>query len=426
LRDDIAAQLQLRNMTIRDNTATSGLGGGVYNDQSTASLTRVIVSGNSAQGSGGGIHNKAGGSLTIAQSWLNGNIAQTTYGGGIYNEGTLDMTASTLSENSAPLDQGGGLRNRGNATLTLVTLSGNTASASGGGAIHADGGSMEITSSTVVSNTDPGLKTGDAGTLSVANSIVVDRSGGPNCSGAITSQGYNLETKNSCNFTQPGDQIDISSHGVGRLKDNGGPTPTHAIAFSSPATNSGTTDSEMCQSADQRGITRPQPEDGQCDIGAYEIVGYENNVTVEIPGNGCITSTMFINDSYVIGALNAGVNASFNPRGSLRVTLVSPAGQRVALLGPTGGAGVDLDALFDDGASSGVPDSGVNDTGSPSYDNVYQPYEPLSVLKNTSIKGQWKLEACSVTSQTGLLNSWLILVPELSTSFKIYLPSIRR
>jgi predicted outer membrane repeat protein len=422
----VSAQLNLSNMTIKDNTAPNSLGGGVYNDQGTASFIKVILSGNIAKGSGGGIHNTAGGSLTITQSWLKANVAQTTNGGGIYNEGTLDMTASTLSDNTAPSDQGGGLRNKGNATLTLVTLSGNTASGSGGGAIYTDGGAVQIVSSTIVRNTDPGLKAAAPGTLSLANSIVVDRSGGQNCSGPITSQGYNLETKNSCNFTQPGDQINKSSPGVGLLKDNGGPTPTHAIAFSSPATNNGTTDSDKCQSADQRGIRRPQPENGRCDIGAYEVVGFENNTTEAIPANGCITSTIAINDSYSIGALNVGVNATITSRASLRITLISPAGRRVALLGPTVGTGVNLDAMFDDEASSGVPGDGTNDTGSPYYDNLYRPYDLLSVLKNAAIKGTWKLEACSVTSQTGLLNSWLILVPDITTSFKVYLPLIRR
>lgn len=425
-REAVIAQLQLSNMTLNNNTAPSGLGGAVYNDQSTVNFTKITLSNNSAQGSGGAIHNRPGGLLTISQSWLRANIAQTTSGGAIYNEGTLDLTASTLSDNSALADQGGGLRNTGNATLNLVTFSGNLASSSGGGAIYTDGGQVQFTSSTIVSNTDPGLKAAAPGTLSLANSIIADRSGGPNCSGPVTSQGFNLETKNSCNLTQPGDQINKNNPGLSPLKDNGGSTPTRAIAFSSPATNNGTTDAATCRPADQRGIKRPQPENGRCDIGAYEVIGFENNVTVAIPPNSCVTSTISITDTYFIGALNVGVNASFNPRGNLRVTLVSPGARRVALLGPTGGTGVDLDALFDDEASSGVPGSGTNDVGSPLYDNLYQPYQPLASLRYASIKGVWKLEACSLTSDSGLLNSWLILVPDISTSSRTYLPLIRR
>jgi subtilisin-like proprotein convertase family protein len=383
------------------------------------------LSGNRAKG-GGGILNRAAGQVTLNYAWLKDNIAQTAAGGGISNEGTLNLTASTLSGNTASLLQGGGVRNVGTATLTLVTLSGNTTPSSEGGAIYADGGSVQIVSSTIVGNTDPGLKTVAPGSLSLVNSIVIDRSGGPNCSGAVTSQGYNLETKNSCNFNQPGDQANKSSPGVGTLQDNGGPTPTHALAFSSPARNSGTTDLAKCQAKDQRDIARPQPDNGRCDIGAYEVVGFENDETIFVPANGCATSAIAINSNYAIAKLNVGVNATFNPRGALRVTVVSPAGKRVTLLGPTGGTAVDLDALFDDAAPGGVPGSGTNDTNSPFYDNLYRPYESLAALNNVSIKGTWTLAACSVTSATGFLNSWLILVPKISTTFKTYLPLIRR
>jgi predicted outer membrane repeat protein len=421
-----SAQLQLSATTIRDNSVAQGSGGGVFNDHGAANFSRVNLSGNRARGGGGGVFNSLGGQFTLSNTWLKDNIAQTAAGGGISNEGTLNLTASTLSGNTASQLQGGGLRNKGSATLTLITLSGNTTTNSQGGAIYADGGLVQLVSSTIVSNTDPGLKADAPGTLSLVNSIVVDRSGGPNCSGAITSQGYNLETKNSCNFNQPGDQVNKSSPGVGPLRNNGGPTPTQALAFSSPATNNGTTDPAKCQAMDQRGLTRPQPDNGRCDIGAYEIVGSENNTTMPIPANGCVTSAIAVNASYAIGTLNVGVNATFNPRGGLRVTLVSPAGKRVALLGPTGGTAVNLDALFDDAASSGVPGSGTNDTTSPYYDNIYRPYEPLAALHGVPIKGTWSLVACSVTSATGFLNSWLILVPEVSTNFKSYLPLIRR
>jgi subtilisin-like proprotein convertase family protein len=167
---------------------------------------------------------------------------------------------------------------------------------------------------------------------------------------------------------------------------------------------------------DQRGVMRPQPDNGRCDIGAYEVVGFENNATVLVPANGCATSAIAINANYAIGKLNVGVNATFNPRGAFRVTLVSPAGKRVALLGPTGGTAVDLDAMFDDAAPGGVPGSGTNDTNSPFYDNLYRPYESLATLNNVSIKGTWTLEACSLTSATGFVNSWLMLVPKISTT----------
>ncbi len=56
---------------------------------------------------------------------------------------------------------------------------------------------------------------------------------------------------------------------VGPLQDNGGATPTHALALNSPAIENG--DNDLCLLIDQRGVSRPQGL--SCDIGAYEFNG---------------------------------------------------------------------------------------------------------------------------------------------------------
>jgi hypothetical protein len=53
------------------------------------------------------------------------------------------------------------------------------------------------------------------------------------------------------------------------LEYNGGKTLNQAIPIDSPATNHG--DNATCEATDQRGVIRPQ--DGACDIGAYELTG---------------------------------------------------------------------------------------------------------------------------------------------------------
>jgi hypothetical protein len=59
---------------------------------------------------------------------------------------------------------------------------------------------------------------------------------------------------------------------LGPLQENGGPTPTMAIAPPSPAIDKvPATAAAGCTPTDQRGITRPQPPGGKCDIGAYEF-----------------------------------------------------------------------------------------------------------------------------------------------------------
>ena len=52
------------------------------------------------------------------------------------------------------------------------------------------------------------------------------------------------------------------------LADNGGPTQTHALVSGSPAIDAA---GATCSATDQRGIARPQPANGNCDIGAFEL-----------------------------------------------------------------------------------------------------------------------------------------------------------
>ncbi len=85
---------------------------------------------------------------------------------------------------------------------------------------------------------------------------------------------------NACNLTNGvnGDIIGLDPS-LGALADNGGPTQTMALLAVSPTINVGdnTRFSALVGSPnygagglDQRGVTRPQPTGGTCDIGAYE------------------------------------------------------------------------------------------------------------------------------------------------------------
>lgn len=81
---------------------------------------------------------------------------------------------------------------------------------------------------------------------------------------SLNDGGFNLVMDGSCDFPVGGDPL------LGPLHNNGGPTRTHAPLSGSPAIN-GITDPAACDvSTDQRGIPRPQPAGGRCDIGAVE------------------------------------------------------------------------------------------------------------------------------------------------------------
>jgi hypothetical protein len=119
----------------------------------------------------------------------------------------------------------------------------------------------------------------------------IDNTGGsPNCgSNTITSAGYNILGDNTgCGgfVSTIGDQIGTGASPIdplfGRLRNNGGPTETHAISVTSPAIDNGNpatpgSGGNACAAADQLGQFRPFDGDSdtgeRCDIGAYERQG---------------------------------------------------------------------------------------------------------------------------------------------------------
>jgi len=93
--------------------------GGIGNSGTTTISGTAVVSGNSAGTIGGGIENKATGTLIINGGTISGNTAGT-YGGGIYNAqgGTVTITSGTISGNIATTD-GGGIYTQDYTALTV-------------------------------------------------------------------------------------------------------------------------------------------------------------------------------------------------------------------------------------------------------------------------------------------------------------------
>ena len=263
------AHVTLSKMTIRHGYAPAG--GGIYNS-GTLLISASTLSGNHAlhncgtncnMGQGGAIFNAVGGALTISSSTISGNSAGIAgdyfWGGGrgrgIANGGTLTINKCTISGNTAWGGYGavgGGIESSGTLTINNSTISENSAH----GTHFSSGGGID-------------------GAATLQNSIAAYSPWGGNCSGSMTSLGYNLSSDNTCNFTNTGD-LNNTDPMLGTLQYNGGPTQTMALPSGSPAVDagnpSGCTDSlGHLLNSDQRGKPRPDPEDtGGCDIGAYE------------------------------------------------------------------------------------------------------------------------------------------------------------
>ncbi len=105
-----------------------------------------------------------------------------------------------------------------------------------------------------------------------ARNTIVAANQGKNCDliAPLTSLGNNLSSDTTCAaaLTAAGDRNNVAPV-LGPLRNNGGPTLTHALLWGSPAIDGGS--NAGCPATDQRGVARPQR--GTCDIGALEFNG---------------------------------------------------------------------------------------------------------------------------------------------------------
>lgn len=337
--------LTLNNCVLSDNTAnvdngaTGGGGGALENNGGAVTINSSTFSGNTAV-RGGAIYVNSGKVVTVTKSIFSGNTASGS-GGGLYNIGTSTITESLFTNNSATLT-GGGLHNYsgGQITLTNSTLSGNT-SVNGGGVRNYDG-TLTFTHCTISGNTATTGSGGGilrvAGTVNLSNSIVANNSAatGPDCSGTVTSGGYNLiESTTGCTVSATNNIIG-SDPSLAALANNGGPTQTHALNEGSPAIDvipNGTSGCGSTYTTDQRGssYTRPSPDGGACDIGAYE---YQ-----ETPG-GALTFSVSSTSFAESGSITAAIVRPDNPATALIVTvsITSPTSGAKLLLCPTAAA----------------------------------------------------------------------------------------
>jgi hypothetical protein len=328
--------LTIESSTISGNTAGKGsaygYGGGIVQFLGTASIANSTISGNQAAGEygnyGGGIVNY--GTMTIDDSTISSNKSRGTYvadGGGIMNFGDLTITNSTISGNRAlakyvtygggietssgsilvirnstisknkagsPFGIGGGIVSFGSTTVENSTVSGNTANGKfgvGGGIASED--TLTVTSSTITGN-KAGPRFGYGGGVESIGDVILhttlisgNKAGvGPEVdvgAGTVTADDFNLfgakGVSGVVGFDPAGTSDVVPGPGVAigkileGLKDNGGPTRTHALKPGSPALNVVPSGHPTCTGAgaDQRGIARPQPPGGNCDIGAFEL-----------------------------------------------------------------------------------------------------------------------------------------------------------
>ncbi len=288
IADGLTGNVSVVAGIVRSRIESNG-GGGMIVGPFILTISDSIISNN------GGPGIETGGAeepdVRISRSTIDGNG-----GVGVITNGSATRIVETTISNN----RGGGARFRligveqreGQIAIINSTVSGNQTPGDGGGLrlFSLSNHVMEIRNVTITDNvagvdadrigTGGGIWVDDGVSVTIANTILSgnrDGSGGaPDCSGTLTSGGYNfIGDITGCNLSgaTPLDTFE-SDPLLGPLEDNGGPTSTHALLFGSPAIDAGdpagcTDDAGAPLTIDQRGV--PRPQFGRCDVGAYEF-----------------------------------------------------------------------------------------------------------------------------------------------------------
>jgi hypothetical protein len=308
--------VEIDNTTVRSNsdainTSSGGDdgGGGVNSAGGAVTLNNATIDGNSftltsstgGNNGGGGVYD-SGGDFSMVFSTIDGNSATVgsdsggdNGGGGLLSEGgSIGVGFSSISSNAFSVtdntggDNGGGaiLDEGGGGTFLQSTLADNSVTVSGtsgdngGGAIY-NFGPMVISSLTIAGNSSnvPAGAILNRSSIQLQNTLIAGNTATPagNCGGfggTFTSDGFNLESANTCGLDSTKHDLINTAQPLGPLQNNGGPTPTRALPAGSPAVDAGTCTDIVGGPVpiDQRGVARPQPAGGMCDIGAFELV----------------------------------------------------------------------------------------------------------------------------------------------------------
>lgn len=295
-------ELTLQYGTLGDNTAKSpakgARGGGAFVN-GAFSAEYSTVSGNSTQGeyttsNGGGVYTP--GSIACRHSTVSGNHADGAGGGLVSlaaqaNANTVELKSSTISGNTSGFAVGGVLADAAtvlvyNSTIALNSATGalmNNYTYAPGLALSAVPAGVQATlqSSLLANNLYGGNKEDDlSAATTLLHPVTFDLASANNFVRAYSAAGL------------PNDTLNKSCPLLGPLRDNGGPTWTHALLSTSIAINAG--NNAASEAEDQRGVpldAKPLPypresPDTLPDIGAYEV--NQDEVVFDSGFDGCL------------------------------------------------------------------------------------------------------------------------------------------
>jgi uncharacterized repeat protein (TIGR01451 family)/CSLREA domain-containing protein len=275
------------NLTVSNNHANFGGGIGLVAAGKPSSISgRNDIFGNTATTAGGGLYTSACGTSCglVYNTNIHDNAAPD--GAGAYINDGLTLTNMSVFLNTATgSTYGGGLYHAGSQKLTMtnVTVDSNTntkGSSLGSAVIIASTATDTMTDLTIAKNsgaTANGIAVLTSATAATVKNTIVTSSG-RNCTGSITSLGYNIDTGDTCNFHASGDMKNQDARlAPFTAHDNGGFTATVLPNPLSVAIDAGT--NTGCPLTDARVVQRPFG--GKCDIGAVEFSSLEGNSNIQ-------------------------------------------------------------------------------------------------------------------------------------------------
>jgi CSLREA domain-containing protein len=264
--------VQILNSRLHDNHAS--LQGGAIGNHGEIVISNTTLANNTAAIFGGGVYNYESARVTLAQSTLSGNSAQT--GGGFYGElfihslSFITLTNSTVSSNLATHDGAGLFLVGGLARFFNATIANNQVRVPNGDPYAGLGAGVYISPS-VIAEFQNTILAGNTHRYQAGPAVADD------CKGIYDSNGYNL-IQDATNCTLTGDTLTLYlSYNplLGPLAYNGGPTQTQTPSLGSVVIDTAQTTMADCTTipsvpltTDQRGFARPRGP--HCDIGAVE------------------------------------------------------------------------------------------------------------------------------------------------------------
>ncbi|GGN25908.1 hypothetical protein [Streptomyces fuscichromogenes] len=171
--------LRLQDLTVRGGNATTatgtGNGGGILVDSNgKLTLVKVDVIDNTASLNGGGVALSTNATANIRRSWVAFNNALS--GGGVFSQGRLTLDNSEVGRNHAQTAGGGLLQFGSGAFIHASIISRNTANVGGGGIGNSGGAVTTIIESKIANNTTPGLAGGGIANSGAGSRVELDKS----------------------------------------------------------------------------------------------------------------------------------------------------------------------------------------------------------------------------------------------------------